>query len=197
MAKDKRARKLRTPEQMVARTAKTIGLDPAQVARADLVLAPVANWSDADQRHMVRSDEKHTVRRLTRIERLVRSGTIQRNEAAACEAYADWHALGYDTIGCTPNYLGAGGGGFGPRDLWARYRAQSEARERYLFARAGIPPMLLALFESVVLHGRPMASWRDDERAGRSQRASRLSNSFRLAAAKLVERVEHLLPAQA
>lgn len=197
MAKGNRARKVRTPEQLAAKTAKAIGLDQAQIAKADLVLAPVANWTDADQRHMVRSEEKSTVRRLTRIERLVRSGTIERGEAAACEAYAEWHALGYDTVGCTANYLGAGGSGFGPRELWARYRAQEKARENYLFARQGIPPMLLAMFEGVVLHGRPMASWRGDERGGRSQRATRLSSSFRHAVQKLASHIAHLLPMEA
>jgi hypothetical protein len=197
MRKDK-ARKIRTPEQLAARRAREIDLPAAQIARGDLKLAPVANWSDEDQRHMVRSRERTTVRRLGRIEKLRAAGTIDGHEAQACDWYAAQHALGYDTIGCTTNYSGIRGRDFRSADLFARYRAQAEARANFAFARAALPAHLLPMFEAIVLDGKTMADAGMGlyEQLGRSQRAAKLRAAFRLAANLLHGRIVHVLPAE-
>jgi hypothetical protein len=196
--KKSRTHKLRSPEQIAVRRAREIDLPAAQIARGDLRLAPVANWSDADQRHMVRSREKTTVRRLSRIERLRAAGTIERHEAQACDWYAAQHALGYDTIGCTTNYGGVRGTDFRSADLFARYRAQAEARANFAFARAALPAHFLPLFEAIVLDGKAMADAGTGlyEQLGRSQRAARLRAAFRLVANLLHGRIAHMLPAE-
>jgi hypothetical protein len=97
---------------------------------------------------------KETVRRLTSIERLKRSGVLEPHEAAACEWYADRYALGFDTIKCTANYEGGGsGGGDGCFDLVARYSAQMHAREDYHFGRSFIPARYVTIFEAIVCRG--------------------------------------------
>jgi len=135
----------------VAKLARSI-LPEAQV-RGDLVIRDVANHTEADQRASVRSGETKTVRRLTRVERLTRAGVITVDQQAACEWYSDAYELGFQTVGCTANYMGAGGGGFGAADLFSRYKAQGDARANYFYARQAIPNHLLGLFEAIVLHG--------------------------------------------
>lgn len=146
----KRIRKARTDP--VVKLARSI-VPERQATNGDLAIRDVANHSDADQRASIRSGETKTVRRLTRVERLTRAGVISADQAAACEWYAAAHELGFQTVGCTANYLGTGGGGFGSSDLFARYRAQGEARANYFYARQAIPDNLLGLFEAIVLHG--------------------------------------------
>lgn len=192
----RKTRRIRTPEQLAGQRARQLDLPAAQIARGDLRLAPVANWSEADQRHMVRSREQTTVRRLCRIEKLRAAGTIERHEPDACLWYAAQHALGYDTIACTANYSGVRGGALGPADLFARYRAQTEARANFAFARAALPPAYLPLFEAIALDGKTIADAGAGlyEQLGRSQRAARLRAAFRLVANRLHERIAHLLP---
>lgn len=98
-----RSRKIKAPEQAMTRLVDKI-LPDGLAARLDLAMVDVANQTDADQRHMVRSEQTRTVRRLTRIERMARAGMIEKHHVAACEWYASAHALGYDTIGVTAQY---------------------------------------------------------------------------------------------
>lgn len=195
----RKARRIRTPEQLAGQRARQLDLPAAQVARGDFALAPVANWSEADQRHMIRSREKTTVRRLGRIERLRAAGTIERHEADACIWYAAQHAAGYDTIVCTANYSGVRGDAPGPADLFARHRAQAEARANFAFARAALPTVFLPLFEAIALDGKTIADAGAGlyEQLGRSQRAARLRAAFRLVANRLHARIAHLLPIRA
>ncbi len=150
------SRRLRkTREDPVAKLARSI-LPAEQVAQGGLAIRDVANHSEQDQRAMVRSGNKQTVRRLTRVEMLVRSGDINPDQALACTWYATAYELGFQTVGCTANYCGAGGGGFGASDLLARYKAQGEARDDYFYARSAIPQHLVSVFEGIVLGtGRP------------------------------------------
>jgi hypothetical protein len=144
----KRSRKRR--EDPVLKLARLI-LPPEQIAKGPVAIRDVANHSEAEQRHSVRSGETRTIRKLTRVEQLAKAGVITADQAMACEWYVTAHELGFQTVGCTANYMGAGGSGFGSTDLLARYKAQREARESYFFARAGIPEHLVDLFEHVVL----------------------------------------------
>lgn len=194
--KIKRARAAEDPALALARL---VGVPAAQRVRGDLAIVPVANRSAADQRHAIRSGETRTVRKLTRIEKLQKAGTIAPHEAAACLWYAQAHELGYATLGITGSYDQAArtkGSGARPACHLPRYKAQTEARADYAFARAAIPPFLLPLFEKVVLAGETMSAaggelWRD---LAKAQRSSKLSAAFRLAANKLHERIAHLLP---
>lgn len=195
MAKAKRGR-VKTPEQQAVRIARSIGVPERQMR--GLILVDVSNRSDTDQRHSVRSGETRTVRKLTRIERLHRAGTIERHEAAACQWYADAYSLGYDTIGCTANYAGAGGGGRVSDHLFARYRAQDEARANYAFARIAIPREFLPMFEAVVLEGRAIAEAGTGlyEQLSRSQKLGKLAATFRLTANLLHGHIAHCLPVE-
>lgn len=148
--KTRRLRKNRTdPTEKLARTI----LPAEQAIAGDLAIRDVANHSDEDQRASVRSGETKTVRRLTRVERLTRAHVISNDQAIACEWYSAAYELGFQTVGCTANYGGAGGGAFGSQDLFSRYKAQGEARANYFYARQAIPDHLLGLFEAIVLHG--------------------------------------------
>lgn len=144
----RRLRKKR--EDPVTKLARSI-LPAEQIAHGGLVIRDIANHTDADQRKMVRSGETRTVRKLTRVERLTRAGVINADQALACEWYSNAYELGFQTVGCTANYMGAGGGGFGSSDLFARYKAQGEARANYHYARQAIPRHLLGIFEHIVL----------------------------------------------
>lgn len=142
------------PAVKLARTGGVKGgpiLPEAQIVAGRLAVRDVANHSDADQRDSLSLKRTQTVRRLTRVELLNRAGIIDSDQQAACEWYLDAYEVGYQTIGCTANYLGAGGGGFGSSDLLARYKAQAEARENYLYARIAIPYHMRKLFDRIVI----------------------------------------------
>lgn len=148
MAKRYRTRKARIDP--VVKLASSI-LPAAQVAQGGLVIRDVANHSEADQRASIRSGETKTVRKMTRVELLHKAGIITVEQMAACEWYLSAYELGYQTVGCTANYSGAGGGGFNGGHLMSRYKAQAEARENYHYAKQAIPEHLLGIFERVVI----------------------------------------------
>jgi hypothetical protein len=125
-------------------------LPPEQAKRGDLTICDVANHSEADQRASVRSKETTTVRKLTRVEKLRKAGIITVEQFDACEWYAAAYELGFSTVGCTANYEPTVCG-ISSNDLLARYKAQSEARKDYYYARQAIPDNLLWLFEAIVL----------------------------------------------
>jgi hypothetical protein len=145
MAKSRRSRRARIDP--VAKLARTI-LPPEQVS--NLVICDVANHSDADQRDMESLKRTKTVRKLTRVELMLKAGVINAEQAQACAWYVESHELGYQTVGCTANYTGAGGGGFGPKDLLGRYSAQIEARANYRYARLALPAHLVERFDSIL-----------------------------------------------
>jgi hypothetical protein len=154
-----------------------------QFRTGNFAIRDIANHSEADQRAMVRSGSTKTIRRKTRIEMLRDAGVINNDQALACEWYAAAYQLGFQTIGCTANYAGAGGGGFGSSDLLARYKAQAEARENYHFARIAIPAHLVSSLDAVVLEtGRPPQMMRKAEKL-----------RFSLAAYLLHGQISHLL----
>lgn len=176
----KRSRKIKADP--VTKLALSI-LPAEQVRSGAYAIRDIANHSEADQRTMVRSGMTKTVRRRTRIEMLRDCGVINAEQAQACEFYAAAYQLGFQTIGCTANYAGAGGGGFGSSDLLARYKAQAEARENYHFARLAIPAHLLSALDAVVLEtGRPPQMMRKAEKL-----------RFSLAAFLLLGQVGHML----
>lgn len=160
----------------------------AQVANGSFMEANVANFTDAQQRHSVRSKEVKTVRRRTHIETLVGRRALTPRQGQLCEWYANQHEAGFEvSTGCTADYCGVGGGGFGTMDLLARHAHQCQAREMYAQAKASISPVLVPLFERVVIGGLGLGE------AGGRIRYSRLSLSFRLAVDQLERGIGHMV----
>lgn len=182
--------KQKTPEQQAVRLARRLLPAGVVVESGDFVVRDVSDRSEADQRHTLRSQQKETVRRLTRIEKLHRAGILEKHEAQACQWYADAYALGYDTLGITANYGASGGGGCNVYTHLSRYKAQQEARADYAFARAGIPDFLVGLFDQVVLEGLAVA----EATQAKGRDLAKFTASLRLAANKLHERIAHVLP---
>jgi hypothetical protein len=175
-------RKHKTKVDQVAKLAMSI-LPPEQLRNNLYEICGVANHSVADQRDSMSLKRTKTLRRRTRIELMQRAGIINAEQAAACEFYAAAYQLGFQTIGCTANYGGAGGGSFGSSDLLSRYKAQAEARENYHFARLAIPAHLLPSLDAVVLEtGRPPQMMRKEEKL-----------RFSLAAFLLLGQIGHML----
>lgn len=166
-----RIRKQRITED--AKVARLIDLPmyrPGQFETVD-----ISNRTEDDQRKMVRSGERRTLRRKPKIDELVTRGVINRQEAAACEWYAQAHALRYDTQGITSRYGETSSSGKTNFDHLPKSRVQQEAYDNFEFARAGINPGMLGMFEQVVLYGRPLG---------------KLALTFRTAARALLKRVE-------
>ena len=149
-----------------------------QAERGAFRAVDVANHSDADQRHMVRSGEKRTIRRLTPIERLRIRWGLDQHEAAACQWYADAFEARYGTLGTTAKY-GDQRGGSADFDHLPKTFDQGIASDQLGYARAGISPNLRPMFERVVVHGFDM------------DRGAALL--FRLAARQLMHRIEDWL----
>ena len=146
-----------------------------QVANDRFEICDVSNHSDGDQRHMVRSGQRKTVRRTTKIDQLHKRGIIDRREALACEWYASAHACRYDTVGITARYGESSGGGCTNFDHLPKGRDQEMAYLHFSFARQAISPMVLPMFERVVLQGRPLG---------------KLAITFRMAARQLLTHIE-------
>lgn len=179
------ARKIRSDP--VLKQARMIGVPSAQIIKGAFALADVANRTEADQRHMVRSKETRTVRRMTHLEKLYARKVLTLRQLRLCEWYADQHEKGFGVTCHISNYGGAGGSSPGSMDLLAKTRDQFIAREQYRTARASISPMLISLFERVVLgqtHIGDGETWR---------RKTALKHTFRLAVDQLDEACGHLV----
>jgi hypothetical protein len=169
------------------RLARSIGVPEAQIANGQFKESNVANFTEAQQRHAVRSKEVKTVKRMSHIDKLVARRTLTMRQGQLCQWYADQREIGYATVGCTANYCGAGGGGFGSSDLLARYSEQAIARNNYSEARQSIDLRLLPMFERIVIAGWSMAE------AGERKRPAVISELFRLAVDQLEQGIGHLV----
>ncbi len=171
-SRTRRIRKQRIPEAtMIARSI----LPDGQAHEGAFEAIDIINHSDDDQRRMVRSGSRRTIRRLTKIEKLHRAGILDQREAAACQWYAEAHACRYDTTGVTAAYGETGGAARTNFDHLPKTRQQEDAYRNFDAARAVIPPMVRPMFEAVVLFGRPLG---------------RLSITFRATARKLLDHIE-------
>lgn len=169
----------------VATLARVIGLNETQIANGKFSKCDVVNHTDADHRALARAigystneakdSQRQTIRRKPKIDELVVRGTISQREALACEWYAQAHSLRYDTTGVTMRYGTTGGGGCTNFDHLPKSREQEEAYEHFAYAREGINPFFLPMFERIVLYGRPLG---------------KLGISFRTAARELLARIE-------
>lgn len=174
-----RSRRLRKArENPVVKLALTI-VPGEQARRGDLRLADVSNHSDEDQRHMVRSGERRTIRRQSHIEQLRHKLDLEDREAAACQWYADTHAARYETLGIIGNYGEGSKSGAANFDHLPKNDVQSTAADQFDFARSAICPTLRPMFERVVIHG-----W--DVSPG-------ITMLFRLAARQVMHRIEGMV----
>ena len=167
----RRARERKDPTAKIARTITT----EAQVANGKFILVDVANHADEDQRHMVRSGERQTIRRQPKFMELYRRGVIDKREAAACEWYLDTYSARYDTVGITARYGTYSSSGCTNFDHLPKTREQHDAWVHFNEARSAINPFFLGMFERIVLHGRPLG---------------RLTISFRTAVRQLLDQIE-------
>jgi hypothetical protein len=83
-----------------------LSITTPEQARHGLREVDVANFSDADVKDADSLKRLKTVRKLTRIELLARSGLLTQEQALVCGWYAERHEAGFQTIGCTANYAG-------------------------------------------------------------------------------------------
>lgn len=152
----------------------------------DYVLTDAPNTTDADQRHAMRSGAVRTIRRKTRIEKLVTRKVITPEQAKACQWYADMYETGYQTgQGTTANYGGEGGqGNARGHDHMARNVAQYRARQDWLWAREAITPGFVRAFDDIVLNGASIGEVNDHRDA---------PLAFKLCAQSLLARVSERL----
>jgi hypothetical protein len=140
---------------------------------------------------------ERTVRKLSRVEMLRRSGVLDPHEADACEYYADTAALAWDTVRCTANYaLGGGGGGASaPDHLAAKTIEIADARDDYRFAERFIPQQYIRLFEAVICRNETIGTVAGVVygELGRSQREEKVRRIVKLCANLLHTGVGHRL----
>jgi hypothetical protein len=179
--------------QKIFRAAAVAGVPDSQRDVANLELHQVPQIANEP------TPIKETVRKLTHIEQLQRRGVLEPHQAAACEWYADAHALGFDTIGCTANYDGGGGGGgIAAFDLCARFKHQMEARENYAWARQFVPKPYRALFDDIIINRATIAGVAAVTFANkRSQAESKARAALQLCANLLHDGIKALLPIDA
>lgn len=156
-ARSRKIKQRTDPATKLARSFAANGIIPAhQAQRGAFTQVDVQNHSDADQRRTVRSGETRTLKRKPKLHKLFDAKVLTLAQVMNCQWYINKHAAGFDTVGITANYGGAGGGGCDAFTHLARNRAQANARHEYAQARASISPMLIHLFEKVVLHDGPV-----------------------------------------
>ena len=149
----RQSRKLRRNRVDEATRIARLILPEAQVVRGEFKVVDVANHSDADQRHMVRSGEKRTIRKRTHIEKLATRLHLDERETAACQWYADIHAARYDTLGVTASYGDASRSSKTNFDHLPSTSEQDEAGEQFSAAREAISPPLRLMFDRIILQG--------------------------------------------
>jgi hypothetical protein len=138
-----------------------------------------------------------TVRKLTRVEMLRRSGVLEQHEADACEFFADVACLAWDTVRTTANWspTGGGGGASAPDHLAAKTIEIAEARDDYRFAVRFIPTQYLPLFEAVICRNDTVGNVAGIAypALGRSQREQKARTIVKLCANLLHQGVGHRL----
>lgn len=156
----RKIRKLRLTEDM--KLAKVI-LPAGQAKPGVFEAVDISNHSEADQRAMVRlrggnaadrncDTGRRTIRRRSRLGTAPMAKLLSDREINACEWYAAAYSARYETLGITANYAAVGGGRGGCNfDHGPKTKEQEQAVEHFDYARAGISPSVLELFEDVVL----------------------------------------------
>ncbi len=146
-----------------------------QVANDRFEICDVSNHSERDQRHMVRSGQRKTVRRTTKIDQLLKRGILDQREALACEWYQSTYENEYETRVKIADWSATGGSSDRAYGHWPAGLPLEPGLSMHEFARRAISPMVLPMFERVVLHGRPLG---------------KLAITFRQAARQLLQHIE-------
>ncbi len=151
-------RRLKTKPPKAARQAKLIGVPEVQIVNDNFELCDAPNLAtDFHRGEAVAPKVKVlTVRRKCRFHGLA----LHPYQIAVCQWYADAHALRYDTQGVTARYGEGVKSGKCNFDHMPTTPEQEDALANFSFARAGISPSVLGLFESVVLYGGEIGSRR-------------------------------------
>ncbi len=168
-------RSTRIREAKPDRIARGAGVPEAQLGRASFTIVDVANHSEADQRHAVRSRQMRTVRRKTKIEKLRDALVISPREALACEWYQAAYEEHYETRVKIADWSATGGCSNRAYGHWPHGTTMKPGTSLLDYARQAINPAFLPMFERVVLHGRPLG---------------KLAITFRTAARQLLEQIE-------
>lgn len=171
MPKSQRIKKTRdTPVAKVARQ-----IDLASPHHGDFQLADRVAYSSKDASAALRSGEKQTLRRTTKIDQLVKRGILDKREGLACEWYQGQHEQQYEArvkIAQWDATASASEKSFGH---WPSKRCLNDNPTLFEEARADIPTTIRPMFERVVLHGRPLG---------------KLAITFRMTARRLLEHIE-------
>ncbi len=172
----KTTRRIREPK--VRRLAKAIDMPQSQIDRGDYEACDVANRTDADQRHSVRSEQTRTIRKKTKLQKLKDAGIINSRELSACEWYQSTYEEHYETRVRIADWSATGGASDRAYGHWPAGVVLEPGMNMIEFARQGISPAVLPMFDRVVLHGRPLG---------------KLAITFRTAARKLLEQIEGMV----
>ncbi len=169
-------RQYKTKEPKASRIARSVGVPDAQVERGGIVLIDAPNLTTYVHRGEAVAPKQKvlTVRKLTKIEKLYNAKLLTKDEAAICEWYHKTHATAYDISGVTADYGRAARGRCTNFIPYQGGKAMQAAKREYLFARAGIDPRLVGMFERVVLQGRPLGQLRRAFRLAIRQLADRM-----------------------
>jgi hypothetical protein len=175
--------------QLVQKAAAFAGVPEAQRGANDIELVR------APQVENHPTPVRHTVRRLTAIEKLERAGVLERHHKAACEWYANAHELGFMTSCRTSNFEGASGGGCSTAELLIGHDNQRIARDDYHWGRTFIPTMYLALFERLIIGGEKLTAVATGSFTQKRTRArEKTVHALQLCASRLFDGIKAQLP---
>lgn len=132
--------------------AHTIGIPDVQVGHHAVTIVPaqIEGWD--------RSHDK-TLRKLTRVERLFRSGAIEQHQVDAINLYVASAEIAYATCVRVASY-GEGGGGSSPTGAASaahdRQLDRTGEADRYRRAKGALPVPYVTAFERIVLDNHPI-----------------------------------------
>ncbi len=168
-----RPRIKKTRDTPVAKVARQIELASRHLG--DFELADKVAYSSADASAALRSGEKQTLRRTTKIDQLKKRGIIDAREALACEWYHGAHEQQYAAKLKIAQWDAGSASSDKAFGHWPAKAKLGPGQTPYEWARDGIDASKLFLFERVVLTSRPLG---------------KLSITFRQAARQLLEHIE-------
>jgi hypothetical protein len=184
MAKPRNSRRIRKPRvDEAVKLGKTIGVPVEQLANQRFEKCDVVNHTDDDHRAMVRSlgaqmlnpDARHTIKRKAKLDTLPIRKLLDQRELRACVWYQEAHEELYGSRVRIVDWEGGSRCTDKAFGHWPAGMPLEPGENIFQFARRGINRFLIAMFEAVVLHGRPVG---------------RLRNSFKMAACQLADHIE-------
>ena len=173
MARTNKIRKAtECPTTKMERTIGGSGLPAVQIGRGLHIIVDAPSFEGEKNKS---GSKAQTLRKLTRIDRLKRAGILDDREAKACEIYHEAFEGHYETRIKIADWSATGGSSDRAYGHWPTSMPLEPGMNMYQFLRAGISPIVLPMFERVVIHGRPLG---------------KLAITFRHAARQLLSRLE-------